>query len=139
MNKWILALSAIATLTSVSSVSTIPAKAQAAPPTYCPQQRCPENGGSSTSCDAQLGYLRQVYKPEVAGIDDDHRVWVTELCSNFSMLRNEGNAAYLRTTIAANDVLVEALGRKDYRPEDVFAVQMMGDDTINLYVHHFDR
>ena len=135
MNKWILALSAIATLTSVSSVSTMPAQAQQ---TYCPQQRCPENG-SSTSCDAQLGYLRQVYKPEVAGVDDDHRVWVTELCSNFSMLRNEGNAAYLRPTIAANDVLVEALGRKDYRPEDVFAVQMMGDDTINLYVHHFDR
>lgn len=138
MNKWILALSAIATLTSVSSVSTIPAQAQAAP-TYCPQQRCPESNGSTTSCDEQLGFLRQVYKPEVAGIDDDHRVWVTELCANFGMLRNEGNAAYLRTTIAANDVLVEALGRKDYRPEDVFAVQMMGDDTINLYVKHFDR
>ena len=136
MNKWILALSAIATLTSVSSVSTMPAQAQQQP-TYCPEQRCPTD--SSTSCDSQVGYLRQVFKPEVAGIDDDHRVWVTELCANFALLRNEGNAAYLRTTIAANDVLVEVLARKDYRPEDVFGVQMMGDDTINLYVHHFDR
>jgi hypothetical protein len=55
------------------------------------------------------------------------------------MMRSEGNAAYLRPTIARNAVLVNALMRKDYRPEDVFAVQMMGDDTINLYVHHFGR
>lgn len=137
MTKWILALSAIATLTSVSSVSTMPAQAQS----NCITHVCRDtpNNPTTTSCDAQLGYLRQVYKPEVAGVDDDHRVWVTELCPNFGMLRNEGNAAYLRTTIADNDVLVEMLGRKGYRAEDVFAVQMMGDDTINLYVHHFDR
>jgi hypothetical protein len=34
---------------------------------------------------------------------------------------------------------VEALSRKAYGPDDVFAVQMMGDDTINLYVRHFGR
>lgn len=137
MNKWILALSAIATLTSVSSVSTMPAQAQS----NCLTHVCADtpHHKTTTSCDAQLGHLRQVYKPEVAGVDDDHRVWVTELCPNFGMLRNEGNAAYLRTTIAANDVLVEMLGRKGYRAEDVFAVQMMGDETINLYVHHFGR
>jgi len=134
MNKWIMALAAVATLTSVSSVTTVPAQAQS---TDCPRQRCPDN--NSSSCDSQLGYLRQVMKPEVAAIDDNHRVWVTELCSTFELLRSEGNAAYLRPTIAANDVLVEALSRKAYRPEDVFAVQMMGDDTINLYVHHFGR
>jgi hypothetical protein len=140
MNKLFLALAAVATLTSLSS---LPASAQVRQEGgNCSAAPCPgSNSGSSsdTSCDSQLGYLRQVMKPEVAGIDDDHRVWVTELCPSFSMMRSEGNAAYLRTTIAANDVLVEALGRKDYRPEDVFAVQMMGDDTINLYVHHFDR
>jgi len=138
MNKWIMALSALATLTSVSSVSTMPAQAQSVP-TYCQQQQCPEGGGSTVSCDSQLGHLRQVMKPEVAGIDEDYRVWVTELCPSFEGLRSEGNAAYLRPTIASNDVLVEALGRKAYKPEDVFAVQMMGDDTINLYVKHFDR
>ncbi len=140
MNKLILAVTAITTLTSFA---TLPASAQRVPSTVpCTANYCPgTNGGGSgpDNCDAQLGHLRQVFKPEVAGIDDNDRVWVTELCSNFSMLRNEGNAAYLRPTIAANDVLVEMLGRKDYRPEDVFAVQMMGDDTINLYVHHFDR
>jgi len=137
MNKLILAFAAVATLTSIPTFITIPAQAAST----CPEQRCPKPHGSTEtySCDSDLGYLRQVYKPQVAGIDDDHRVWVTELCPDFGMLRNEGNAAYLTTTIAANDVLVDALGRKAYRPEDVFAVQMMGDDTINLYVHHFGR
>ncbi len=133
MNKFILALAAISTLTSVPMLTTAPASAQSNCTFAC------EQGKSTVSCGSELGHLRRVYKPQVAGIDDTRRVWVTELCSSFSMLRNEGNAAYLRTTIAANDVLVEVLGRKDYRPEDVFAVQMMGDDTINLYVHHFDR
>lgn len=136
MNKWMLALAAVATLTSVPVLTTLPAQAQSR---GCITNVCKEPSKGSSSCGTSLGYLRQVFKPEVAGIDDDHRVWVTELCSDFGMLRNEGNAAYLRTTIAANDVLVEALSRKDYRPEDVFAVQMMGDDTINLYVHHFGR
>jgi hypothetical protein len=138
MNKFILALAAISTLTSVPMLTTAPASAQ----TNCLTYACtPDTPGSSStvSCGSELGHLRRVYKPQVAGIDDTRRVWVTELCSNFSMLRNEGNAAYLRTTIAANDVLVEMLDRKDYRPEDVFAVQMMGDDTINLYVHRFER
>jgi len=137
MNKWIMAFAAVATLTSVSSISTLPAQAQSQ---GCLTHYCGDSGPKSTvSCDSQLGHLRQVFKPEVAGIEEEHRVWVTELCPSFEGLRNEGNAAYLRTTIAANDVLVEALGRKEYRPEDVFAVQMMGDDTINLYVHHFGR
>jgi hypothetical protein len=118
-------------------LTTLPAQAQSQCLThYCGDSSEPK---STVSCDSQLGHLRQVYKPEVAGIDEEHRVWVTELCPSFEGLRNEGNAAYLRPTIAANDVLVEALGRKAYRPEDVFAVQMMGDDTINLYVHHFGR
>lgn len=132
MNKLFLAFVAVTTL---SSFSTMPAQAQS---TNCPNERCPSES-STASCDSQLGYLRQVMKPEVAGIDDSYRVWVTELCPEFSMLRSEGNAAYLRTTIAANEVLVEALSRKGYKPEDVFAVQMMGEDTINLYVHHFGR
>lgn len=134
MSKWIMAIAAIATLTSVTSVSTMPAQAQS----NCLTFGCKDTpNGPATSCDEHLGYLRQVYKPEIAGIDEYHRVWVTELCSDFSLLRSEGNAAYLRTTIAQNEVLVEALGRKAYKPEDVFAVRMMGDDTINLFVHRF--
>lgn len=139
MHKLILALSAVATLTTLS---TLPVSAQQEPTRYpCTAGAACENGGGGddSNCDSQLGHLRQVMKPQVAGIDDTNRVWVTEICTGFAMLRNEGNAAYLRPTIASNDVLVEMLGRKAYGPDDVFAVQMMGGDTINLYVHHFDR
>ncbi len=137
MNKLILAVTALATLTSIS---TLPASAQSTR-VPCTANYCGETGGGSsdTSCDEQLGHLPRVMKPEVAGVSDERRVWVTELCPAFSMMRSEGNAAYLRTTIAENDVLVDALGRKAYKPEDVFAVRMMGDDTITLYVHHFGR
>jgi hypothetical protein len=138
MNKLILALSAIATLTSASAFSAIPAAAQQAAP--CTALQCGHtNGGGGSSCDSQFGYLKQVYKPEVAGIDDERRVWVTPLCADFAGLRNEGNAAYLRTTIAANDVLVDVLRSKGFFPEDVYGVKMMGDDTIHLYVHDFGR
>lgn len=98
-----------------------------------------EKSHSSVSCDGDLGYLKRVYPAQIEGIDQSTKVWVTELCSGFEGLRADGNANYLRPTIAQNDVLVGALGSKAYRPEDVFAVQMMGDDTINLYVHHFGR
>ena len=85
-----------------------------------------------TFCDGNLGFLKRVYPAQVADVDQGTKVWVTELCSGFEGLRADGNANYLRPTIAQNDVLVGALGRKAYSADDVFAVQMMGDDTLNL-------
>src|SRR5690606_28860946 len=119
IHKFILAAAAIATFT----VSALPANAQQS--SWIPRgdSNCTAGaacgnsggGGGSDHCDSQLGYLPRVYKPEVAAVDNSHRVWITELCPSFSMMRSEGNAAYLRTTIADNDVLVEALGRKAYK------------------------
>lgn len=94
---------------------------------------------STYDCTAQFGHLKRVLPAEVAGIDDGYRVWVTPVCVGGELLRSEGNAAHLRTTIADNEVLTEALFRKNFGPDNVFAVKMMGDDTINLYVHHFAR
>ena len=88
-------------------------------------------------CGDQFGYFKRVLPAQVAGIDDDYRVWVTPVCMGDELLRNTGNAAYLRPTIADNEVLVDALFAKNFGPDDVFAVKMMGDDTINLYVHDF--
>lgn len=94
---------------------------------------------STVNCDSHLGYMRRVYPEQVQGIDTHYRVWVTELCDSFGMLRSEGNAEYLRRHIAENPVLRRALGQKAYSSDDVFAVKMMGDDTIQLFVHHFGR
>ena len=128
MNK--LALSTLAIL----ALSIVPSMAMQIPSTHPGPQ-----GGSHTSCDGNLGYLKRVYPAQIEGVDQTTKVWVTELCSAFEGLRADGNADYLRPTIAQNDVLVSVLGSKAYGPDDVYAVQMMGDDTINLYVRHFDR
>jgi len=129
-----LAISVLAAL----ALSIVPAAAQVLldTPSGYPEDN---DSHSSVSCDGNLGFLKRVYPAQIAGIEEGTKVWVTELCDGFEGLRADGNANYLRPTIAENDVLVGALGRKAYRPEDVFAVQMMGDDTINLYVHHFGR
>lgn len=92
---------------------------------------------SDFECGAQFGFLKRVLPAQVAGIDDDYRVWVTPVCLGEELLRAEGNADYLRPTIARNKVLVKALFDKNYRPDAVFAVKMMGDETIVLYVHDF--
>lgn len=132
MNK--LAVAALAAFTLTSS-SILPALAQS---TDCPRQRCGHEQ-SEPECGDQLGVLKRVYPAEVLGIDDSTRVWITEFCTSSTLMRSDGNAAYLRTAIGDNDVLTEVLSQRGFHPDDVYAVKMMGDDTINLYVHDFGR
>lgn len=130
MNKLAIAVLTAATLTSAS---ILPALAQPNCIRLCKEQPEPEY------CGDQLGHLKRVFPAEVQGVDSHYRVWVTEFCLSSDLMRSDGNAAYLRTAIADNDVLVDMLAEKGYHPEDVYAVKMMGDDTINLYVHDFGR
>lgn len=133
MNKFTtLAATAAVALTALSA----PAMAQQQPSTY--DREPPRHTKSVDSdCGDKFGYFKRVLPAEVAAIDDDYRVWVTPVCMGDQLLRNTGNAAYLRPTIADNEVLVDALFDKNFGPDDVYAVKMMGDDTINLYVHDF--
>ena len=126
MNKLAMAAVAVAALTSV-----LPALAQSENCRVRCEEPEPEN------CGDQLGHLKRVFPAEVQGVDNHYRVWVTEFCPTSDLMRADGNAAYLRTSIAQNDVLVDVLGEKGYHSDDVFAVKMMGDDTISLYVHRF--
>jgi hypothetical protein len=128
MNKLVIAAATVAALTSAS---ILPAVAQNCL-RLCEEKTEPER------CGDQLGHMKRVYPAEVLGVDDHHRVWVTEFCPASDLMRSDGNAAYLRTAIARNDVLVDILGDKGYHADDVFAVKMMGDETISLYVHRFD-
>ncbi|HEV2517425.1 MAG TPA: hypothetical protein VGV07_19385 [Devosia sp.] len=143
-----LALAATFAVAMLTSFSAIPANAQSpnnptrsTVPTCTAQ--CGDQGGGGTpsdpDCGGQIGALKRVLPAQVLGVDDDYRVWVTEFCLSSSLMRSDGNAAYLRTAIADNDVLTEVLTRHGYEAEDVFAVKMMGDDTINLFVHDFGR
>jgi|GEM_PF-2337183 len=140
-----LAFAATFAVAMLTSFSAIPANAQRQPPSTVPPctAQCGDQGGGSApadpDCGGQIGALKRVLPAQVQGVNDDYRVWVTEFCLSSSLMRADGNAAYLRTAIADNDVLADVLSRHGYNPEDVFAVKMMGDDTINLYVHDFGR
>lgn len=131
-----LALAATFAVAMLTSFSVAPANAQKEP---CTHNQCGEDTPSTPDrCGDELGHLKRVYPAEVLGVSEHYRVWITELCPTSELMRSDGNAAYLRTAIADNDVLVDALDRKGYFSDDVFAVKMMGDDTISLYVHRFD-
>ena len=127
-------------ITLIAALAAVTLTSLVAAPAFAQKQRRENEKRYDTevSCGAQFGTLRRVFPEEVAGITDEVRVWVTPVCESGDVMSSDGNAVYLRPTIAENEALVAALQLKDYRPEDVFAVHMMGDDTINLYVHHFD-
>lgn len=115
---------------SLAGAFVLPAQAQV------DNQRIPESQPEE-HCGDSLGYLRQVHPAEIAAVDSSYQVWVTEVCPEFSLMRSDGNAAGLRKTIGQNPVLVEALQAKAFTANDVFAVRMMGEGTVNLFVHHF--
>ena len=130
-----LALAATFAVAMLTSLSAIPANAQRCTANYCGDQpSAPE-----PYCGDQLGVLKRVMPAEVLGVDSHYRVWVTEFCTSETLMRSDGNAAYLRTAIAKNDVLTDVLAERGFHADDVYAVKMMGDDTINLYVHNFGR
>lgn len=130
-NFKMLAAVALATLVALP---VLPANAQRKPYDNYPE-------GVSTTCGSEIGFMRRVYASEVADVEDDNNVWVTELCPGEEMgaLRNEGNAGKLRGAIADNEVIMDKLERRGYTEDDVLAVRMMGEDTINLYVYHYQN
>ncbi len=125
-------LAAVAAV-ALTAMTAVPANAQQQC-TYCNNK--PE--AKKEQCSSQIGHLRRVYPAQVMGIEDYHRVWVTEFCLTQGLFRADGNAAYLRTALADNEVIKDVLRSRGYFPADVFAVRMLGDDTISLYVHRFN-
>jgi len=128
-------------LTALVALPALPAFAQVAPTNYPPKRENPRPVVNPTACGSELGFLRKVSQGEVTGIGDYERVWVTEICpgSELGMMRNEGNAGKLRQAIASNDVIMQRLDEMAYTEQDVIAIKMMGEDTIHLYVYHYQR
>ena len=126
---------AVIAIVAASVVTVLPAQAQDCTTHFCP----PTSSGDSYECSDWLGHLRRVFPEQIAAVDDSYRVWVTEVCPEDTMMRSDGNATYLLPSIAANDVLVEALRREGHVVDDVVAVRMMGEETISLYVHRMPR
>lgn len=133
-------LAAVA-LTALAVLPVLPASAQIISPNYPRKPDNPKPMSTPASCGSELGFLRRVSQGEVMGIEDYDRVWVTEICpgSELGMMRNEGNAGKLRQAIASNDVIMQRLDEMAYTEQDVIAIKMMGEDTIHLYVYHYQR
>jgi hypothetical protein len=102
--------------------------------TALPTQESNEAEVDDDVCQDHLGGLKRIDPAELASVVDPQRVWVTEYCVNHSVLPSEGNAAGRRAAISDNDAMVTALRQKGYSPGDVFAIKMMGADTVTLYV-----
>ena len=131
---------ALTTMAAVAILAVFPALPSAAQERPCTSNQCGEHQSAPEPyCGDQLGVLKRVLPAEVLGVNNGYRVWVTEFCPSSSLMRSDGNAAYLRTAIAKNAVLKQVLQQHGFHADDVFAVKMMGEDTINLYVHNFGR
>ncbi|HEV7276091.1 MAG TPA: hypothetical protein VGN80_07385 [Devosiaceae bacterium] len=132
----------VAVLAALASAPAFPAFAQVpldpdrgdTPTTYGSPED-PESSTSTYSCSDELGYLRRVYAGELAPVQDPTQVWVTPICVGDSMFRTDGNAGSIRSAIASNDAMLEALQRKAFTPENVVGVRMIGEDKVTLYVH----
>lgn len=131
---------ALKTLAAIAVASVVAASALPASAAITYQQREPHtNKSSNTNCGKNLLMFDRVYPQQILGIESRKQVWVIEVCHDqeLGIGRNEGNGAVLRQAIAANPVLVKALGLESFFPVDVIAVQMMGDEAIQLYVHRY--
>ena len=74
-----------------------------------------------------------VRKEAVAAVDDSYQVRLWSFCRG-EKFYDTGNAGGLERTIAANEILVEALAEHNARPDDVRFIRFVGH-TIDLWVH----
>lgn len=135
-----LLLAAVVAITSFAALSTTAEAVGGAGFKGPPGHRKPTPGTETTyTCANELGMLRRVYTEQIDGIFDESEVTVTPVCSgeDYGVMRNDGNAGALRQSIAMNDATAAALADANFRPEDVIAVRMTGDDSVILYVHTF--
>jgi len=92
---------ALTTMAAVAILAVFPALPSAAQERPCTSNQCGEHQSAPEPyCGDQLGVLKRVLPAEVLGVNDGYRVWVTEFCPSSSLMRSDGNAAYLRTAIA---------------------------------------
>jgi hypothetical protein len=136
----LLAVAATTFISLASAFAVTSTVAQQAPgrgPSNYPDYPTPS---TTYRCEDELGHLRRVYEQELAGIRRPERVWVVPICREHDgMFRTIGNAGALRAGISKNPAIRAALKADNFRPEDVVAIRMKGDDSATIYVHPFHR
>lgn len=139
MHKLSIVTAAVIAAITLAPIPVLTGPAVAQRQTFVPNNPTPSK--STYRCDNQLGYLRRVYEEQLEQIEDPARVWVTPVClgEDFGAMRNDGNAGALRSELADNDAIMQALLGKEFRPDDVVGIKMTGEDAVILYVHPFRR
>ena len=123
---------------SLATTIIMTGAASAAILTHVPQ-RHPKPQVTTYRCEEQLGHLRRVFEEELKQVREANHVGIVTVCmgEDFGMMRSAGNAGALRSGIANNPALRQALADKAFRPDDVVGIRMTGDDKVLLYVHPF--
>lgn len=139
MLKLSIVAAAITAAISMAPIPVVTGPAVAQPLGFASPNNPKLPNGSTYTCHNELGYLRRVYEEQLDQIHDSNLVWVAPVCmgEDYGLLRSEGNAGALRGHIADNDAIMDALFRKNFRPDDVVGIRMTGEDTVTIYVHPF--
>lgn len=131
----------LALVTAVTVFTTVTASfAATIPPNRDPKHPRPSFGVDSTyHCGGELGYLKRVHADQLEGIFDPQDVSIVTVCENddYGLMRSEGNAGALRTQIAQNSAMADALQAANFGADDVVGIRMTGEDKVILYVHTF--
>jgi len=133
------ALTLVAGLAAASA--TLPSYAQAnfpGTPNY-------PNSGPDHHCADEMGHMRSVNAFDIEGIRDQ-RIFLYPICedptvpgkNNYGTLFINGNVNLLRTPIARNATLMNALTAKGYDHNDVVSLRFAAGNSIYLYVHQRD-
>ncbi|MEQ8600847.1 MAG: hypothetical protein RLP98_13075 [Devosia sp.] len=137
-----LKLTALALLAGLATASVaLPSYAQANIP------GTPNNpsSGPDHSCEDEMGHMRSVNAFDIQGIQGQ-KIFLYPICedptvpgkNNYGTLFINGNVNLLRTPIARNATLMNALTAKGYDHNDVVSLRFAGGNSIYLYVHQRD-
>ncbi len=103
------------------------------------------SSGPDHNCADEMGHMRSVNVFDIEGIRDQ-KIFLYPICedptvpgkNNYGTLFINGNVNVLRTPIARNATLMNALAAKGYDHNDVVSLRFAAGNSIYLYVHQRD-
>lgn len=94
----------------------------------------PGNVAGLVRCDAQIGDLAKVTAKQIGTVNGRDAVDVVPVCVDKNLIEQQLGVENLRSAIAQNDKMDQALGQGGYAADDVVGV-VVGRKSAVLYVH----
>lgn len=99
-----------------------------------PDPKIPGNKAGLQLCDAKIGDLKKVTASQISSVRGKDAVEVIPVCVDKNLVDQQNGVGNLRTAIAKNQNMGQALGRDGYAADDVVGV-IVGRTQAVLYVH----